>query len=80
MEIKLFKKDTKFMCRLSNDDKDIPACEIFFSVMFLKQDKIKEMLGNKKPVVIVDCEVTEKENKYINRLKLNLNDIYGKKR
>ena len=78
MEIKLFKKDTKFMCRLSNEDKDMPALEIFFGVMFLKPDKIKAKLGDKKPIVVVECDLNEKEVKYVDNLISQLDDIYRK--
>ena len=76
MEIKLFRTDKKLMCRLPGDKKDTPAAELFLGIIFLKPEKIKEKLGNEKPVIIPTCSITEQEEKDIAKINFYLDTIY----
>ena len=78
MEIKLFRTDKKLMFRLPNEEKDTPAYELFFGVMLLKPEQLKEKLGNELPVVVAVCEVSKQEEAEIAKLNDCLEKIYSK--
>ena len=77
MEIKLFRKDKKLMCRLPNEDKDTVAGEIFLAIMFFGADKIKEKLGKEKPIFIPTCEVSKQEENDIAKINAIFDKMYN---
>ena len=62
------------MCRLPEEDKDIPPTELYFDVMILKTNKIKEKHGEELPV----CEITKQDEMDIAKLNASFRTMYAK--
>lgn len=78
MTIDLLKQDGKIMCKVPNEEEIAPLGALGMALMFLSDEQIKEKLGATKPELNITFEMSQKEQKDIEKLKSALDKIYSK--